>query len=37
MLRIPERQESGKRKDTTSSHQIAAKLIKIIDFPIIFQ
>ena len=37
MLRIPERQESDKRKDTTSSHQFAAKLIKIIDFPIIFQ
>ena len=36
MLRIPERQESDKRKDTTSSHQFAAKLIKIIDFPIIF-
>ena len=30
------RQESDKRKDTTSSHQFAAKLIKIIDFPIIF-
>ena len=36
MLRIPERQESDKRKDTTNSHQFAAKLIKIIDFPIIF-
>ena len=36
MLRLPERQESDKRKDTTSSHQFAAKLIKIIDFPIIF-
>ena len=36
LLRIPERQESDKRKDTTSSHQFAAKLIKIIDFPIIF-
>ena len=36
MLRIPERQESDKRKDTTSSHQFAAKLIKTIDFPIIF-
>ena len=36
MLRIPERQESDKRKDTTSSHQFTAKLIKIIDFPIIF-
>ena len=37
MLRIPERQESDKRKDTTSSYQFAAKVIKIIDFPIIFQ
>ena len=36
MLRIPERQESDKRKDTTSSHQFAAKLIKNIDYPIIF-
>ena len=36
MLRIPERQESDKRKDTTSIHKFAAKLLKIIDFPIIF-
>ena len=37
MLRLPERQESDKRKDTTCSHQFAAKLIKIVDFPIILQ
>ena len=36
MLRIPERQESDKRKDTTSIHKFAAKLLKIIDFLIIF-
>ena len=36
MLQIPEKQESDKRKDSTSIHHFAAKLLKIIDFPIIF-
>ena len=36
MLQISERQESDKRKDSTSIHHFAAKLLKIIDFPIIF-